>query len=147
MHHPLMARFRKKSFEVEAVQWDGSAESAEHIAALSGGIYRVQKDDAGNFECLFWLAPDGRSVPRQVYPTEWLVDGPYGRFPLAHDVFIDGYAPVGPIEVEDLARHFYEVYVASADGVNYQGLPCPAWDALPEKIRRHWCAVATASRQ
>jgi hypothetical protein len=40
------------------------------------------------------------------------------------------------------ARNAYAVYCASSDGKNYQGLPCPTWDALPEAIRGHWYTVA-----
>lgn len=40
------------------------------------------------------------------------------------------------------ARELYEVYIANSDGLNYQGLPCPTWDDLPEEVRAHWCAVA-----
>lgn len=141
-----MSLFRKRTFEADAVQWDGSAEAAEHFAAVSGGAYRIQKDPAGAFEGLLWLAPDGRATPRLVYPTEWLVHGPFGQFPLAHDEFVASYVPANPIEVEDLARHYYEVYVAHAGGLNFRGEPCPTWDALPALIRGHWCAVAEASR-
>ena len=40
------------------------------------------------------------------------------------------------------ARDFYAVYCASSDGKNYQGLPCPAWDALTDAVRGHWYTVA-----
>lgn len=40
------------------------------------------------------------------------------------------------------ARDLYATYCASSDGKNYQGLPCPVWDALPEAVRGHWCTVA-----
>jgi hypothetical protein len=40
------------------------------------------------------------------------------------------------------ARDLYAVYCASSDGKNYQGLPCPAWDALTEAVRGHWYTVA-----
>lgn len=43
------------------------------------------------------------------------------------------------------ARDFYSVYCASSDGKNYQGLPCPAWDALTEAVRGHWYTVALRS--
>jgi hypothetical protein len=42
------------------------------------------------------------------------------------------------IEETDLARLAYEAYVADADGLNYQGLPCPEWDKLTPAIRQHW---------
>lgn len=40
------------------------------------------------------------------------------------------------------ARDFYAVYCASSGGLNFQGKPCPDWDALPEAIRGHWYTVA-----
>lgn len=45
------------------------------------------------------------------------------------------------------ARDFYAIYCASSDGKNYQGLPCPAWDALTEAVRGHWYTVAKRSLQ
>ena len=41
-----------------------------------------------------------------------------------------------------LACDFYAVYCASSDGKNYQGLPCPEWDALTPAVRGHWYTVA-----
>ncbi len=46
-----------------------------------------------------------------------------------------------------LARDFYATYCASSDGKNYQGLPCPAWDALTAAVRGHWYTVALRSLQ
>lgn len=40
------------------------------------------------------------------------------------------------------ARDLYATYCASSDGKNFQGNPCPAWDALPEAVRGHWYTVA-----
>jgi hypothetical protein len=45
------------------------------------------------------------------------------------------------------ARDLYAVYCASSDGKNYQGLPCPAWDALTEAVRGHWYTVARRTLQ
>lgn len=45
------------------------------------------------------------------------------------------------------ARDFYAVYCASSDGKNYQGLACPAWDALTPAVRGHWYTVALRSLQ
>lgn len=50
-----------------------------------------------------------------------------------------------PIEVRTEARRLYEVYIANSDGLNFQGLPCPDWEALPTAIRSHWAAVALAA--
>jgi len=40
------------------------------------------------------------------------------------------------------ARDLYATYCASSGGINHQGLPCPAWDELPESVRIHWYTVA-----
>lgn len=40
------------------------------------------------------------------------------------------------------ARDLYAVYCSSSDGKNYQGLACPAWDALTDAVRGHWYVVA-----
>ena len=41
------------------------------------------------------------------------------------------------------ARRYYEAYLANSDGLAWNGLPCPTWDALNDAVRSHWCAVAT----
>lgn len=50
------------------------------------------------------------------------------------------------MEDEDtkLARVGYEAYGAEAGWKNYQGLPMPRWDELPEGIRLSWKAAARA---
>jgi hypothetical protein len=40
------------------------------------------------------------------------------------------------------AREAYDAYGATTDHKNYQGLPMPKWDDLPEKIRTAWVAAA-----
>lgn len=46
--------------------------------------------------------------------------------------------------------HLYAAYNRAGDpekaGLNYQGLPCPTWDALPENIKEKWRAVAAVSK-
>lgn len=44
--------------------------------------------------------------------------------------------------IRDVARSLYVAYVDNADGKNYQGLPCPAWNELTSAVRSHWCAAA-----
>ena len=52
------------------------------------------------------------------------------------------YAPVMPIPTsEELARAAYADYGATTDWKNYQGLPMPAWEDLPETIRTAWRAA------
>lgn len=43
-----------------------------------------------------------------------------------------------------LARTAYKAYGATTDFKNYQGLPMPEFDDLPEKIRQAWIAAAGA---
>lgn len=45
-------------------------------------------------------------------------------------------------ELETLAKGAYHAYGAVTDHKNYQGLPMPSWEELPEKIRAAWCAAA-----
>ena len=48
--------------------------------------------------------------------------------------------------VAALPRELYEAYIASSGGLNYQGLPCPAWPDLTEAARQHWGAAAVRAR-
>lgn len=43
------------------------------------------------------------------------------------------------------AREAYRAYGQTTDFKNYQGLPMPAWDDLPEKIREAWVNASTAA--
>jgi hypothetical protein len=42
----------------------------------------------------------------------------------------------------ELAKLGYASYGRSVDFKNYQGLPMPEWDDLPEKIQEAWKAAA-----
>jgi hypothetical protein len=54
---------------------------------------------------------------------------------------------VEPTEDEaTFAELGYRAYVKFTGGLNYQGLPCPKWPDLPEKIRGAWAAASTAIR-
>lgn len=48
------------------------------------------------------------------------------------------------------AKNRYEAYNAGGDPAtankNYQGLPCPTWDALPENVRTKWQAAEDSDR-
>lgn len=44
----------------------------------------------------------------------------------------------------ELAKQAYTAYGTVTDFKNYQGLPMPEWDALPEKIKEAWQAAATS---
>ena len=45
----------------------------------------------------------------------------------------------------DRARDAYRAYGQTTDFKNYQGLPMPEWDALPEKIREAWVNASNAA--
>ena len=45
--------------------------------------------------------------------------------------------------LESLGSSAYEAYGATTDHKNYQGLPMPTWEELPEKIRVAWRAAAS----
>lgn len=47
-------------------------------------------------------------------------------------------------DLEALARKAYLAYGATTDFKNYQELPMPEWEALPEKIQAAWKAAAGA---
>ncbi len=53
--------------------------------------------------------------------------------------------------LEALAEEGYKAYGQTTNFKNYQGLPMPEWDALPEKIKKAWVfasaqIVVTASK-
>lgn len=43
-----------------------------------------------------------------------------------------------------IARIGYERYALSSGNKNFQGMPMPTWDELPEAIRTHWCNATLA---
>ena len=51
---------------------------------------------------------------------------------------------MGEDKTLDLAKVAYHAYGAVTDHKNYQGLPMPTWEQLPEKIKEAWCAAAGA---
>lgn len=48
------------------------------------------------------------------------------------------------LDAKELAEIGYRAYSKSTGNLNYQGLPMPKWDDLPEKIKAAWVAAATA---
>lgn len=46
-----------------------------------------------------------------------------------------------------LAKIGYQAYGDKAEWKNYQGLPMPTWEALPENIKSYWVEAATAISQ
>lgn len=47
----------------------------------------------------------------------------------------------------EFAHRLYAAYNRGGErrGLNYQGLPCPVWAALPEDVREKWRAVAAVA--
>ena len=45
---------------------------------------------------------------------------------------------------EHFGKIAYAAYGQSADFKNYQGLPMPSWDDLPQQIRQSWVLAAQA---
>jgi hypothetical protein len=45
---------------------------------------------------------------------------------------------------EQIARMAYRAYGDTVEWKNYQGLPMPEWDALPQPIRTAWTAACAA---
>jgi hypothetical protein len=50
---------------------------------------------------------------------------------------------LSPIELAQVA---YAAYGGATDHKNYQGLPMPEWDDLPETIQQAWVSAALAVR-
>ena len=48
-----------------------------------------------------------------------------------------------PSQNAEPAERAYCAYLRSTGGLNYQGLPCPVWADLPEKICQAWRAAAS----
>jgi hypothetical protein len=47
----------------------------------------------------------------------------------------------------ELAKEGYQAYGDKAQWKNYQGLPMPVWDNLPENIKSYWVAAAKTISQ
>jgi hypothetical protein len=49
-------------------------------------------------------------------------------------------------EDQSFAQVGYQAYIARTGGLNYQGLPCPVFEALTDTIKSAWAAASTAIR-
>jgi len=49
-------------------------------------------------------------------------------------------------EDQEYAQVGYQAYIARTGGLNYQGLPCPEFEALTPTIKAAWASAATAIR-
>lgn len=63
---------------------------------------------------------------------------------------VRSFAPALVVDIDPSEQAFaqvgYQAYIGSTGGLNYQGLPCPAWDALPSSIQTAWAVAALAIR-
>lgn len=98
-------RFRKKPVEIDAVQWDGSAEAATPIID-----WALSNDVTINYYC-----PDGDACKKDTHvllvatlegamsaqPGDWIVRGIQGEFyPIKPDIFEATYERVEPTDAE-----------------------------------------------
>ncbi len=89
-----MARFRRKVTEIEAVTWNGTAESLEELAKFTRGRFRMkdEPDIEGRTGEVFdqihstWIA---------VGEGDKIVPGPHGEFyPINKHAFEELYVPI-----------------------------------------------------
>lgn len=86
-----MSRYRKKPVEVEAVQWDGSEDSARAIKAWA--------DTHGAQPLAGWVQDTMLLVrtlegQMQAAPGDWIIRGVAGEFyPCSPDIFAATYEP------------------------------------------------------
>jgi hypothetical protein len=82
-------RYHKKPVEVEAVQWDGSAEVQQQIVTWAGGKI------SGWFDTEYFLEVRDDSAILRVEADDWVVRGVQGEYyPVKPDVFRATYEPV-----------------------------------------------------
>lgn len=82
-----MPRFRKKPVVIDAIQWDGTRESAESIRAVFGADVLVPRD--GDSWALLCKTLEGRLVAT---PQDWIIRGIKGEvYPCKPDVFAATY--------------------------------------------------------
>lgn len=135
-----MPIFRRKPTTISAVQFTGVP------AEDPPGVFRRPEDSAPYVVTI-------HDQPCFLSAGDWIVPEPDGvhYYPIKDEVFRKSYeevpapltasADASPHAVR-IARDLYATYCASSGGLNYQGLPCPAWDALTDAVRGHWYTVA-----
>lgn len=114
-----------------------SEKSAAQVAyeSLIDKLKQNPDDDSATF------APPWDEVPEHVREAieaalDAVASGPYR---------LEQGATPGESEAS-FAELGYRAYVKFTGGLNYQGLPCPKWPDLPEKIRGAWDAASLAVR-
>jgi len=95
-----MPKYRKKAVEIEAVQWDGSAEEATPIIdwALSHDVsirYYCPENCANDTHVLRVQTLEGTMTAK---PGDYIVKGIINEFyPCKPDVFLETYEPVDSV--------------------------------------------------
>jgi hypothetical protein len=86
-----MARYRKKPIVVEAMQWDGTQESAERINNGAAHMIMVPSGDDWTKTAL-WVAANQTHVA--ITPHEWVIKDSAGFYPCQPDIFQETYEEV-----------------------------------------------------
>jgi hypothetical protein len=88
-----MAKYRKKPVVIEAVQFDGSQESAEAAVAFTNGAGSAMKE---RIEPLSALTVSIKTLEGEMRadPGDWIIKGVKGEFyPCKPDIFAATYEP------------------------------------------------------
>jgi hypothetical protein len=96
-----MAKFRKKPVVVEAVQWDGKADTANRFI---GERYGVDWDYAGQHDSAIIIPTLEGNHRGEV--GDWIIKGVKGEFyPCKPDIFEATYEPLENVRASDVAYH------------------------------------------
>ena len=88
-----MAKYRKKPVVIEAVQWDGTTKSAEHVAEFMGRATGCLVD--GQQYIVIATLEDGPDAKHYASPGDWIIRGVKGEFyPCKPDIFAATYEAV-----------------------------------------------------
>ena len=89
-----MKTFRKKPVTIQAIQWDGSVESGEKIAALLPAVSLHAEKDDPRPPRLAIVTLEGVMTARV---GDWIIQGVAGEvYPCKADIFTATYEPVTP---------------------------------------------------
>ena len=152
----MMARFRKRPVEVEAVQWTGDNE-AELVAFAGTNFHAVDPEDRCDDPDQTAAVMDKlHNTWVRVYTGQWIVKGTAGEFyPITPEVLADTY---DPLHAPEIASHpAYAEWCAMGERVRVElgatnpnhaswiphpfanvGLPMCAVCEQPEQSEIHW---------
>lgn len=92
--------FRKKPVVIEAIQWDGSIESAQDVIRWSGNRIGYRSESIGNPDeskrsKTVWLVVYTIEGNMQAQPNDWIIKGIKGElYPCKPDIFEATYEEV-----------------------------------------------------